>query len=191
MNELLIKLINEERKVISFKKGDIISFENDLCTKVRLVVSGHIRISSTTSNGQDIVYKDLFTNDLFGHNLIFSNNPRYRGDVICMENSEIIELSEEEFLSVLSNNIGILKGYLNYQSEDSKKLNQTLKIVSIPTSEEKLMYLLQLNHGEIKIKSITDLSAKLNISRETTSRIVHKLIKQNKISLINNVIKVK
>lgn len=186
----LIELLTNQN-VVTYKKGVTIAFEDSLCTKVRLVKSGHIRISSITSNGQEIVYKNLFDGDLFGNNLIFSNNPYYRGDVIAVEQSEVIEFNSEEFLNLLTNNKEFLKGFLHYQSEDSKKLNQTIKVLSIPTSDEKLFYLLQINHGELKIKSITDLSRKLNITREATSRMVNRLIKDNKIELIENVIKCK
>lgn len=184
------KLISNKNTVI-YKKGTIIAFEDSLCTKVRLVKSGHIRILSIASNGQEIVYKDLYEDDLFGNNLIFSNNPYYRGDVISIENSELYEFSGEEFLTLLNSNKEFLKEFLRYQSEDSKRLNQTIKILSIPTSDEKLFYLLQINHGEIKIKSITELSKKLNLTREATSRMVNRLIKDNKITLYNNVIKLK
>ena len=189
MGSFITLLSNQEVK--TYEKGTTIAFEDSLCTKVRLVKSGHIRISSITSNGQEIIYKDLYENDLFGNNLIFSNNPYYRGDVIAIENSELYEFSGEEFLSLLNSNKEFLKEFLHYQSEDSKKLNQTIKILSIPTSDEKLFYLLQINRGEIKIKSITDLSKKLNLTREATSRMVNRLIKDNKIEITSNVIKLK
>lgn len=187
-----IKHINiQNMDIKTYQKDKYICYENDLCTKVYLVLSGHIRIMSTTSNGQEIVYKDLYANDLFGQNLLFSNNPYYRGDVICMEDSKLIEFDKDTFLLTLSTNKEFLKEFLNYQSEDSKKLNQTIKVLSIPSCEEKLLYLLQTNNGTIRIKSITDLAKRLNITREATSRTVHHLIKMNKITYLENIIKLK
>ena len=187
-----IKYINiQNMDIKAYQKDRYICYENDLCTKVYLVLSGHIRIISTTSNGQEIVYKDLYANDLFGQNLLFSNNPYYRGDVICMEDSKLIEFDKDTFLLTLSTNKEFLKEFLNYQSEDSKKLNQTIKVLSIPSCEEKLLYLLQTNNGTIRIKSITDLAKRLNITREATSRTVHHLIKTNKITYLENIIKLK
>ncbi len=187
-----IKYINiQNMDIKTYQKDKYICYENDLCKKVYLVLSGHIRIISTTSNGQEIVYKDLYANDLFGHNLLFSNNPYYRGDVICMEDSKLIEFDKDTFLLTLSTNKEFLKEFLNYQSEDSKKLNQTIKVLSIPSCEEKLLYLLQTNNGTIRIKSITDLAKRLNITREATSRTVHHLIKTNKITYLENIIKLK
>lgn len=187
-----IKYINiQNMDIKTYKKDKYICYENDLCTKVYLVLSGHIRIMSTTSNGQEIVYKDLYANDLFGQNLLFSNNPYYRGDVICMEDSKLIEFDKDTILLTLSTNKEFLKEFLNYQSEDSKKLNQTIKVLSIPSCEEKLLYLLQTNNGTIRIKSITDLAKRLNITREATSRAVHHLVKINKINYLENVIKLK
>lgn len=191
MRDFIGLLDLDKVSIKTYNKDSYICFENDECSKVYLLISGHIRISSLTSNGQEIIYKDLYSNDLFGHNLLFSNNPYYRGDVVAIEKSSLIEFNDEDFIKLLSSNKDFLREFLNYQSEDSKKMNQTIKVLSIPSCEEKLLYLLQINRGLIKIKSITDLSRKLNITREATSRTVHSLIKQNKLTYIDDTIKLK
>ena len=188
--ETFISILSRYNKIAkSYKKGEILSFEGDLCTSIRIVISGKILISSITKLGQEIIYKELTSNDIFGHNLIFSNNQTYRGNVNCLENTSLYEFNKEEFLDLLSKDKGFMELFLKYQSEDTKKLNQQIKIKSLISAEEKLFYLLQINNHELKIKSITDLSRKLSISREATSRVVHQLLKQNKISLKNKILR--
>lgn len=189
MNTFINLLDLSKYKTRTYEKNQYIAYEGDECKIIRIVLSGHIRIISFSSSGQEIVYKELYQGDLFGNNLLFSEKPYYRGNVICVEKSVVIEFNKLDFINTLSSNKRFLEAYLAYQSEDSKRLNQSIKILTCSTSEEKLMYLLQTSNRQIKITSITDLAKRLNTSREATSRLVHKLVKENKISYKDKIIK--
>ena len=184
-----LKNLNLNLKPIEYPKGVTIAYEGELCDKVRIIIAGRIRIISISSTGEEIIYKDLLRNDMFGNNLIFSKNPRYRGDIVVEETASIYEFSKDELIALLMSNKEFLTQYLMYQSEDSKKLNQTIKILSASSSEEKLLYLLQTSNNQIEIISITDLSKRLNLTREATSRVVHKLVKEGIISYKNKIIR--
>ncbi|MCQ2087557.1 MAG: Crp/Fnr family transcriptional regulator [Bacilli bacterium] len=188
MKTFISILENHPKKIKTYNKNQVISFEGDLCNYVRIIVSGRILISSITISGQEIVYKELKQNDMFGHNLLFSNNPRYRGNVVCLESTDVYEFNKKEFIELLTNYEGFAEAFLQYQSEDSKKLNQQIKVQSLPSAEEKIFYLLQINKQELKFKSITELSRRLYISREATSRAVSKMIKEGKIKIVNKTI---
>lgn len=188
MKTFISILENHPKKIKTYNKNQVISFEGDLCNYVRIIVSGRILISSITISGQEIVYKELKQNDIFGHNLLFSNNPRYRGNVVCLESADVYEFNKKEFIELLTNYEGFAEAFLQYQSEDSKKLNQQIKVQSLPSAEEKIFYLLQINKQELKFKSITELSRRLYISREATSRAVSKMIKEGKIKIVNKTI---
>lgn len=188
MKTFISILENHPKKIKTYNKNQVISFEGDLCNYVRIIVSGRILISSITISGQEIVYKELKQNDIFGHNLLFSNNPRYRGNVVCLESTDVYEFNKKEFIELLTNYEGFAEAFLQYQSEDSKKLNQQIKVQSLPSAEEKIFYLLQINKQELKFKSITELSRRLYISREATSRAVSKMIKEGKIKILNKTI---
>ncbi len=85
----------------SFKAGKTIFLENDTCKSIAAVKSGEISIKSYFSNGKEVTYNVLTEGQMFGNNLVFSSNPRYRGDVISLKDSEIWFLSKENLLKIL------------------------------------------------------------------------------------------
>lgn len=191
MKTFVTILTSENKEPKIFPKNAKLFGEGERCNYVGIVISGHLRIVSSSLEGKELIYKDLHENGIFGQNLLFSNDPFYRGDVISVDDSKVLLLNRDEFLSLMKNNADFLETYLWYQSEESKKLNQTIKTFSLQTAEEKLMYFIKLHHGEIKIKNVTELSKRLNITREATSRIIHKLIRNGTITISNNIIKSK
>ena len=182
MNKIVEILKAYEYKTNEYESKECIHYEGEECTLVEFVISGHIRISSFDSNGTELVYKDLRKGDCYGNNLVFSSNHIYRGNVISLESSKTIALTKDEYLNLMSSNKEFLEAMLIYQAEDSKILNQTIKMISSSSSEEKLLYLLKVSGNSIKVASITDLAKKLNMSREAASRLVHRLVRQGKIA---------
>lgn len=189
MNKIINILQKYKYPTAHYGKSAYIHYEGETCSLVEIVLKGHIRILSIDSNGNEIVYKDLGPGDVYGNNLIFSSSHLYRGNVTAQEDSIVVAMEKEEYLSLLSKDRDFLEAMLTYQSEDSKRLNQTLKLLTASTSEEKLLYLLKTSGNEIKVKSVTDLAKRLNMTREATSRLIHRLVREKKISFADKIIK--
>lgn len=181
--QLLDLLTKEERKIghlFKFKKEQILFHEDDECFYVGIVIKGEIKISSYTLSGQEIIFNIIKENQMFGNNLLFSQKPYYRGSVIAINDGEIILFDKDNLLKILQNNKEFLSVYLYLQAEFSKSLNSTIKLLSLNSAEERLFYYLK-EHHPLKIKSISSLADSLYLSRETTSRLISKLIKEKKI----------
>lgn len=191
----LIKLLTKNSGIkfdqVSARKNQTIFFEGDECKSVGLVVSGKINIISYFADGQEVIYNSINKGEMFGANLIFSSEPFYRGDVVASEESEIIYITKEEILKALSSNVGLLEEYLKHQSDFSKNLNYKIKLLSIDSAKERIIYHLTFNKGEIKYQSVTKLAKELNLTRETTSRTLYKLEKSGDIEIKDKIIKLK
>ena len=168
----------------SFKAGKTIFLENDTCKSIAAVKSGEISIKSYFSNGKEVTYNVLKEGQMFGNNLVFSSNPRYRGDVISLKDSEIWFLSKENLLKILKNDEEFLVLYLTQQSDFSKTLNFKIKLLTISSAEDRLMNYLTFNKNRIAYKSITKLADELYLSRESLSRTITKLVSIRKIKKI-------
>ena len=164
----------------AYKKGETIFSENDVCSKIGIVISGEISIKSYFSDGKEVIYNTLSKGQMFGNNLIFSSNPYYRGDVVCEQNAEISFLSKESLIKALRNDEDFLIEYLNEQSDFSKTLNFKIKLLTISSASDRLLYYLTFNKNKITYKSITKLANELYLTRESLSRTIKKL-KENKI----------
>lgn len=185
--ELLTKEDIKLSRLLKYKKEQILFHEDDECLYVGIVVKGEIKIASFTLLGQEIVYNIVKEGQMFGNNLIFSNYPHFRGTVIASSDGELILISKENLLKILQSNLSFLEAYLSSQAEFSKRLNNTIKLLSLSSAEERLLYYLKQNNP-LKIKSISSLSESLYLSREATSRLVSKMVKEGKINRNGNML---
>lgn len=190
----ILSLLNEKQlskvKYLDIKKGQILFKEDDVCKYIVVVVSGSFSISSFSYSGKEIIYNKINKDEVFGNNLLFSLEPRYRGDVIADIDSRIALIDKKTLLSFFHENEVFLEKYLTLTSEFSKRLNAKIKLLSLDTAEEKLFYYLYMHNGNIKYTSITTLAKELNMERETLSRLISKLEKSKKISKKNHSIRV-
>ena len=179
---ILQTLSKEEHKYLevkSFKRGSILYREGQLCTKISFVASGQVKISSMHYSGDELVFNILENGDIFGNNLIFSDNPYYKGDVIAAKDSTIVCIKKENLENILQSNKDFLLTYLNIQSNFGKKLNSTIKMLSFSSAEERIKFYLKESGSEINYRTITELADILHLKRETLSRLLTKLEKEN------------
>lgn len=181
---ILSLLSKEEQSLLEVKsviKGTYLYREGELCSKVSIVVSGGVKIASMHYFGSEVIFNILEKGDIFGNNLIFSDEPVYKGDVVAIKDSTIVSISRDNLTRVLQSNKEFLVAYLNIQSNFGKKLKSTIKMLSMNSAEDRLMFYLKENKGEINYHSVADLADILNLKRETLSRLLNKLEKENAI----------
>ena len=177
MIELLTKKDLKLAKIKSYKKDDVLFHELDNCTEVGFVSKGELIIKSFDSDGKEIIYNNIKQNEMFGNNLLFSNDKKYKGDVIAISNSEILYFNKTDLLEILNSNIPFLESYLINQANNTKKLNFRVKLLSLDKAKDRFMFYLKANENKIEYESITSLAKELNIERETLSRLISQLVK--------------
>ena len=183
---MIIDLLTSNEKkllgIIPFKEGETLFYENDVCEQIGIVLEGEMKISSLTFEGNEIIYNHLTKGSMFGNNLIFSSDNKYRGDVKAISKGKLGIISKDNLLKILMNNEAFLKEYLLINSEFTKSLNTKIKLLSFDNALERFLYYLFINNNEIKFKNITTLSQSLYLSREATSRLISKMEKDGRIA---------
>ena len=183
MEKNIISLLNKDEKnllsIHYFKKNQTIFKEGERCEYVFVIIEGKVEIVSYSFSGKEVIYNTLERNQIFGNNLVFSSDPFYKGDVMSLTDSTIVFIKKEDLLVLLSKNQSFLKEYLKIQSDFGKYLNSQIKLFSIDSAKERFEYYLFINKGEIEFKNITSLARSLNLKRETLSRLISKLEKEN------------
>lgn len=181
-NSILSLLSKEEQSLIEvhhYKKDEIIFKEGEVCNNVSIIVKGIVDIVSYSFSGKEIVFNSLKKNDLFGNNLLFSSTPKYKGNVTSRSDSTIVFISKNNLLKLFESNQEFLLRYLNIQSDNGKALNNRIRLLSYDSAFERLDYYLFINNGSIEFKSVSSLASLLNLKRETLSRLISKLEKEN------------
>ena len=189
-NILDLLTLKEKENIIynELKVGDILFYEGDMCDSIGIIKSGYIVILSYTFTGGEIIYNTLESGDIFGNNLIFTDDNKYRGNVIAKENSEVIIIKKNVLLDILKNNEEFLKEYLIIQSNFTRSLNTKLKLLAFDSARDRLYFYMSLNDNKIIYKTISELSNRLFMKRETLSRLLSKLEKSGEIIRNNSTI---
>lgn len=179
---ILSLLEKEERKLLSvrsYNKNDVLHREGETCEEITIVSEGKIKIVSYSFSGKEIVFNELGKNQIFGNNLLFSSEPNYKGDVVSVDKSIVVTIKKDDLITLLSSNKEFLKEYLKIQSDFGKSLNSRIKLLSIDSALERFEYYLFINKGEVDFKNVTTLASELGLKRETLSRLISKLEKEN------------
>lgn len=172
-----------------YRKDDVLFYELDKCKKIGVVIVGELVIRSYLDDGTVVIYNQIKENESFGQNLIFSDSPIYKGNIVALKNSKIIYIEKNQLLKLLKNNEKFMIEYLKNQSDFTKTLNERIKLLSLNSAKDRLLFYLYSHNNEIKYESISALSEQLFLQRETLSRLVNKLAKQKKIFRNENIIK--
>ena len=185
-------LSNKEKKTLiikSLKKDDILFYELDLCECIGIILEGSVNITSYLEDGKQIIYNIINKDGIFGNNLLFSSNPYFKGDIQANCDTKIALIYKNNLIKLLQSNEQFLIEYIKNQSNFAKQLNSRIKLLSIDNAAERFYYYLHENNNIINIESVSELSRNLNLQRETVSRLLSKLIKENKIIKTKNIIR--
>lgn len=194
MENSILSLLNKQEQSLleikHFKKGTTIFNEGERCENISIIVKGNIDIISYSFSGKEIVFNSLIKNQIFGNNLLFSSDPSYKGNVISKSDSTIVFISKDNLLKLFQTNQKFLIEYMRIQSDFGKSLNNRIKLLSYDSALERLEYYLFINNNVISFKSVSSLATILNLKRETLSRLLSKLEKENVIKRsLNQIIK--
>ena len=138
----IINYLNKKQmevvKIKSLEKGTTLFRENDECKCIGIVLEGEVSIVTYLNNGDEVIYNNVFSNEIFGNNLIFSSEPYYKGNIITNVDSRIAFIYKKDLLNILKTNDEFLVEYLKIQSNFGKALNNRIKLLSIDSAEERL-----------------------------------------------------
>ena len=178
MYNLLTPEEKEKLKTIEAQKDQLLFHEDESCEYAGIVVSGQISIKSYNLNGKEVVYNTIKKDGIFGNNLLFSTDSRYKGDVIAIEDSIVALMDKNTLLRTLQENSSFLEYYLKIQADSLKNYNFKVKLFSFDSSRERFMYYLNYHQGIIHFDSVSSLANELSLTRENVSRLLASLVKE-------------
>ncbi|MDO4197875.1 MAG: Crp/Fnr family transcriptional regulator [Erysipelotrichaceae bacterium] len=179
---MITDLLNRKQKekliLRHFKEKDVLFHEDEECHYLSIIIKGKIIISSYLPDGKELIYNNLSDGEMFGNNLLFSDDTRYKGDIIAESDGEIYLIEKDNLLSILTENKEFLKEYLRFQSEFAKSLNSRIKLLSFDNAKERFLFYMYSKDGKIEYDSVSSLAKTLFMERETLSRLLGRLEKE-------------
>jgi CRP/FNR family transcriptional regulator, cyclic AMP receptor protein len=172
-----------------YDKDDVIFHADESGDIFCLIKEGQVKVTMISPEGKEIILTLLGPGDFFGEMALLDNEPR-SASVIAIEPLEILTIWRSDFLHILSENFSITQKVL---AELSRRLrNASNRIESLATMDvygRLARFFLDaarnggkvLDNGYVAVTRPTHqaIANMIGTSRETVSRLIHDLMKQN------------
>ncbi len=176
-------------KTRRYAKDDVIIHADETGDVFCLIRSGRVKVTMTSPEGKEIILSVLGPGDFFGEMALLDEGPR-SATVIATEALEVVTIWRSDFLQILSENFSICRKVL---AELSRRLRTASgRIESLATMDvygRLARYFLDLaaqqgrvvDNGYIAVTRPThqSIANTIGTSRETVSRLIHDLMRQN------------
>jgi CRP/FNR family cyclic AMP-dependent transcriptional regulator len=172
-----------------YAKDDVVFHADESGDIFCLIKEGQVKVTMISPEGKEIILSMMGPGDFFGEMSLLDNEPR-SATVIATEALEVVTIWRSDFLQLLSENFTITKKVLQ---ELSRRLrNASNRIESLATMDvygRLARFFLDLarengkvlDNGYVAVTRPThqSIANMIGTSRETVSRLIHDLMKQN------------
>ena len=158
----------------SYKKGEILARQGDVCNRLVILTKGSVRGEMIDYSGRLIKVEDITAPKAIAPLFLFGEQNRYPVEVTANEPTEVIELPKPSVLSLFRKNEQFLENYMNLSANYARTLSDKLFFMSFKTIRQKLAsYLLRLYKQQTHItldRSQQELSDYFGVSRPSLAR---------------------
>ena len=192
-------LENIDFKVIQCHKGELLLNMESQASFLGIVLYGSVEVQRVFPDGKMLKVGGLFTaGQMFGGFIIFAQEPLYPVDVVAVENCQIMLISKENLLKLLTTDVEVLGGFLQSLSHRLLILHEQIAILSLNSISKKIAYYLvktlekQNSVSLVKLPfSKTTWAEYMNVSRTSLARELRQMSQDGLLSFDKRIIEVK
>ena len=169
-----------------FDKGEWIAQQGDTVTALYILFKGSAKAEMISVSGTVLHVETIHAPSPLASAFLFSENNQFPVDVVALEPCEIMVISKDTILKLLSNNEAFLQGFMTFNSNRARFLSERLKFLSIKTIKGKLAhYILEKSKNMVFTLEMnqTALAEYFGVARPSLSRSVSEMINDGMISL--------
>lgn len=179
-----------------YDKDQTIAIEGDDCNSLGIIIKGNIEIHKSFSSGKVVTINHFEEGNIFGEALVFSGNHSYPATLISTNNTEIMFISREDIVEMMSINKSVLHNFMGVLSNRILMLNERLTNLSYDTVRKKITNILLLEYARQKSPNLIlpysrkKMAELLNIPRPSLSRELIKMKEHGLIDFYKNKFKI-
>jgi CRP/FNR family cyclic AMP-dependent transcriptional regulator len=172
-----------------YAKDDVVFYADENGDVICLIREGQVKVTMISPEGKEIILSLLGPGDFFGEMALLDDEPR-SATVVATENLEIVTIWRKDFLQIMAGNFDLTKKVL---AELSRRLRSaSSRIESLATMDvygRLARFFLDLAKDQGKVLeneyvAVTRpthqaIANMIGTSRETVSRLIHDLMRQN------------
>jgi len=187
--------IIDKIKFKKYKKSEILFWKGDLGDALYIIQKGKIKITELSENGREKILTIFAKGDFLGEMAIIDGEKR-SASAETLEESEVYVLYKKDFLDILKSNFLLTMKIFQILSKRVRDLNKEVRILTFGDVYERFVELLielsnkygKEENGKLMIDiNLThmELANMIGVTRETVTRIIGKLKKENIIAIEN------
>ncbi|WP_353120916.1 Crp/Fnr family transcriptional regulator [Dysgonomonas capnocytophagoides] len=163
-------------KETHFKKGEILAFQDEVCNRLILLLSGSVKGEMNDPSGRVVKVEDIYAPNPLAILFLFGGENRFPVQATAREDTTALVIPKQSVLRMLSMNETLLKNYLDISANFAGKLSNKLHFMSFRTIRQKLtMYILNLSKRNLSDVVILDktksaLAEYFGVSRQSLER---------------------
>ncbi|SMC36037.1 Crp/Fnr family transcriptional regulator [Moheibacter sediminis] len=161
--------LSHEKKIISFKKGDLLIEEGATPKGIYYIDKGTAKMFKLGFNGKEQILRFIKTGDILGYRSILSKQP-YGASATAMEDTEVCFIPEKFFIKVLEHHPKLSFDILRRISEDLGESAQTITFLAQKTVRERLAEVLLLLEKKLGVDK--DGFIKISLTREEMANLI-------------------
>ncbi|CAN5386096.1 response regulator [soil metagenome] len=162
---LQLKDLGKGRKTKTYKKKAEIFVEGELPTHIYLVKTGSVKIFKSHPDGKELITGICKRNEYFGFESILERS-EYQESAIAMEDSEVIAIPKQDFLTLLHGSSELSKIFISLLCKKVKEKETQLLHLAYNSVRQRTAEAL------LKISASTESTERLAISREDLAKMV-------------------
>ncbi len=126
---------------LKFKRGEKIIDRGDKCTHVRFIISGNVKITYESKKLKFSISHELTGPEVIAPDYLFGLDTSYPFTLKAIDECGILQLSKNDYVSMLQNDNVFLYNILNYLSRNSQSFKSQLLNAEQVTVTERLVML--------------------------------------------------
>ncbi|WP_077617269.1 Crp/Fnr family transcriptional regulator [Bacillus sinesaloumensis] len=117
----LNELLKSANHVIHMEKGKYLFREGMKSSELYLILSGRVRVSKGTSDGNELSLRICSQNEIVGELTLFTDEPKYLFDCRILEDSKIAVIQKDELERRLFENTSLAFEFMKWMSDHFRK----------------------------------------------------------------------
>jgi len=117
-------------QIKSFRKGDILAFQGDVCNKLVILLKGSVRGEMIDYSGKLIKIEDISAPRALAPLFLFGTENKFPVEVTANEEVEALFIPKESVLLLFQRNKRFLENYMNTSANYAKTLSDKLFFLS-------------------------------------------------------------
>jgi CRP/FNR family cyclic AMP-dependent transcriptional regulator len=182
--------------VKQFSKNDVILLEDNTPNYMYIVCTGRVKVIQTSLEGKEHILAIHKQGDFFGEMSLLDGETA-PASVVAMEDSDVGLLSKKDFEMHLLSKEKVVKKFNAILCSRLREAWLKLKVLSFADAEQKLRTVLKLLCDQKGIRDMRgtiiplrlthqDIADFAAVSRETVTRLIDKLVKDDEIEVLSN-----